>query len=58
LTRLDSRPIAGRPFEYRFYIDFEVLDREASEAALRDLEMAASEVKLFGVYPLAHYPAT
>ncbi|HEX7263473.1 MAG TPA: prephenate dehydratase domain-containing protein [Candidatus Dormibacteraeota bacterium] len=55
LTRLDSRPILGRPFEYRFYLDFsingEVTAPEAAEAALSDLEEAAAEIKLFGTYP-------
>jgi prephenate dehydratase len=55
LTRLDSRPILGRPFEYRFYLDFsingEVGAPAAAEAALNDLEEAAAEIKLFGTYP-------
>ena len=57
LTRLDSRPMLGRPFEYRFYLDFS-LNGEATaaadaEAALSDLEQAAAQIKLFGTYPAA-----
>ncbi|HET9783255.1 MAG TPA: prephenate dehydratase [Candidatus Dormibacteraeota bacterium] len=57
LTRLDSRPMIGRPFEYRFYLDFS-LNGEANaaaeaEAALSDLEEAAAQIKLFGTYPAA-----
>jgi prephenate dehydratase len=54
LTRLDSRPMKGRPFEYRFYLDFAVdgNSREA-EAALNDLEEASAEIKLFGTFPAA-----
>jgi prephenate dehydratase len=57
LTRLDSRPMMGRPFEYRFYLDFS-LNGEATapadaEAALSDLEEAAAQIKLFGTYPAA-----
>jgi prephenate dehydratase len=57
LTRLDSRPMMGRPFEYRFYLDF-ALNGEATaaaeaEAALSDLEEAAAQIKLFGTYPAA-----
>ena len=57
LTRLDSRPMMGKPFEYRFYLDFS-LNGEATapadaEAALSDLEEAAAEIKLFGTYPAA-----
>jgi prephenate dehydratase len=51
LTRLDSRPVPERPFEYRFYADFEVSDPAAAEAALEDLESHAAEVRLFGTYP-------
>lgn len=52
LTRLDSRPMQGRPFEYRFYLDFAINgSAEAAEAALSDLEEASAEVRLFGAYP-------
>ncbi len=55
LTRLDSRPMLGRPFEYRFYLDFSINGEAgapaAAEAALNDLEEAAAEIKLFGTYP-------
>jgi len=57
LTRLDSRPILGHPFEYRFYVDFsingEAASAAAAEAALNDLEEASAEVRLFGTYPSA-----
>lgn len=54
LTRLDSRPIAGKPFEYRFYLDFEVgADVAGAEAALTELEAEAAESRLFGTYPAA-----
>jgi len=52
LTRLDSRPMKGRPFEYRFYLDFAVNGNAAeAEAALSDLEEASADIKLFGTYP-------
>ncbi|HET7418884.1 MAG TPA: prephenate dehydratase [Candidatus Dormibacteraeota bacterium] len=54
LTRLDSRPMMGRPFEYRFYLDFSINgDAPAAEAALSDLEEASAQIKLFGTYPSA-----
>jgi prephenate dehydratase len=53
LTRLDSRPLRERPFEYRFYLDFEIDDPMAAETALNELEQSASEVRLFGTYPAA-----
>ena len=55
LTRLDSRPMLGRPFEYRFYLDFAIEGTPSApadaEAALSDLEEASADIKLFGTYP-------
>ena len=53
LTRLDSRPVPDRPWQYRFYVDFEVKDPETANAALEALQLEATEVKLFGTYPAA-----
>ena len=57
LTRLDSRPMIGRPFEYRFYLDFSLNGEPSAaadaEAALTDLEEASAQIKLFGTYPSA-----
>jgi len=50
LTRLEARPIPDKPFEYRFFLDFQVADPAAAEEALRDLERKAHEVRLFGTY--------
>jgi prephenate dehydratase len=50
LTRLEARPIPDKPFEYRFFLDFQVADPAVAEAALRDLEGATHEVRLFGTY--------
>lgn len=48
LTRLDSRPMRDRPWQYRFYVDIEISDPGVAEEALVALEAEASEVKLFG----------
>jgi prephenate dehydratase len=53
LTRLDSRPLRDRPFEYLFYVDFEVDDPDAAGEALAELEGQAHEVRYFGAYPAA-----
>ena len=50
LTRLEARPIPEKPFEYRFFLDFQVADPAVAEAALRDLEASTHEVRLFGTY--------
>lgn len=53
LTRLDSRPVPNRPFQYRFYLDFEIGEAKAANDALEALRSEANEVKLFGSYPAA-----
>lgn len=54
LTRLDSRPMPGQAFSYRFYLDFSVNgDAAAAETALTELEAASAEVRVFGTYPAA-----
>ena len=53
LTRLDSRPLPDRPFEYLFYVDFEIGDAAAAESALLELEGEVASLKLFGTYPAA-----
>jgi len=50
LTRLEARPIPHKPFEYRFFLDFQVHDPEVAEEALRALEASTHEVRLFGTY--------
>lgn len=53
LTRLDSRPVPNQPWQYRFYVDFEISDPHAASEALAALEREATEFKLFGSYPAA-----
>ncbi|MEM1619636.1 MAG: prephenate dehydratase [Fervidicoccaceae archaeon] len=51
LTRIESRPVRGRPWEYFFHVDFEG-DAEADEEIAAALEELASiaRVKLLGSY--------
>lgn len=54
LTKIESRPIRGRPWQYWFYLDFEGHWQDpAAEAALVDLLHQASMVKMLGSYPAA-----
>jgi chorismate mutase/prephenate dehydratase len=52
MTKLESRPRPGRPFEYLFFLDFEgnVAD-EGTQQVLEDLRRTALSVKLLGSYP-------
>jgi prephenate dehydratase len=49
--------LPDRPFEYLFYVDFEIGDPETAEEALTELEAQAHEARLFGAYPAAAAPA-
>jgi prephenate dehydratase len=53
LSKIESRPMRGRPWEYVFYVDFLRGDDEAARNALRHLAEVAEFVKVLGVYPAA-----
>jgi chorismate mutase/prephenate dehydratase len=54
LTRIESRPIRRRPWEYHFFVDFEGhrADPSCSEA-LQALSRSATFLKILGSYPRA-----
>ncbi len=54
LTHIESRPIPERPFEYRFFLEFEGHRAESAVAAvLQQLETEHPHVLLLGSYPRA-----
>lgn len=53
LSKIESRPMRGRPWEYVFYVDFMRGDDEAARNALRHLREVADFVKVLGIYPAA-----
>ena len=52
LSKIESRPIAGRPFEYNFYVDFEFSNGPLA-AALEELARATRSLKVLGLYRAA-----
>ena len=51
MTKIESRPIRGKNWEYRFFIDFEGnLKDPAVKNALRGIESEASALRLLGNY--------
>lgn len=53
LSKIESRPVRGRPWEYVFYVDILRGDDEPARNALRHLGEVADLVKVLGVYPSA-----
>lgn len=53
LSKIESRPMRGRPWEYMFYADFLRGDDEPARNALRHLGEVADLVKVLGIYPAA-----
>lgn len=53
LTRIESRPVQGRPWEYVFYADYQLSCPETADAALELLAEHCSMVKELGRYRAA-----
>jgi chorismate mutase / prephenate dehydratase len=54
LAKLESRPIPGSPFKYRFYLDLDGnADRDPVRGALADVEPLIAELRVLGTYPAA-----
>jgi len=50
VSRIESRPLRGRPWEYVFYLEFLSGRTAAAQRALRSLREHARRVRLLGVY--------
>lgn len=50
LSRIESRPIQGRPWEYQFHADLQESDSERLEAAVSALRARGVRVKVLGRY--------
>lgn len=58
LTRMESRPIPGRPWEYRFHADVRGPDAGALAAALEALEAVTYRIWTLGIYPETAVPGS
>jgi prephenate dehydratase len=50
LMKIESRPIQGRPWEYRFFLDVGFLPGQDLEAALQELRVETQDVQVLGCY--------
>lgn len=54
LLKIESRPVHGRPWEYRFYLDLEISASEPEAvAALEELRRHTVNLRILGSYPAA-----
>jgi prephenate dehydratase len=52
LTKIESRPIPGSPWKYRFYLDLQAsLAANETQSALEELKECAEVVRVLGCYP-------
>lgn len=57
LTKIESRPLRDRPWEYIFYMDFEGHTEDTTfQAAFADLQEHTAFVRVLGSYPAAVMP--
>lgn len=57
LTKLESRPIAGRDWHYVFYLDFECEESEVREQLLSRLHAHDHEISILGSYKAGVMPS-
>lgn len=50
LTKIESRPVAGRPWEYLFYVDLRFRDAGVADEVLRELGTCCGMVQELGRY--------
>jgi prephenate dehydratase len=56
LTRIESRPVPGRPWEYTFFVDLRIPSAEAADAIVAGLRKICREVVELGRYEAAVPP--
>ena len=50
LTKIESTPVLGKPFQYRFYLDVLLNDATRFETTLKELEAVTPELTILGRY--------
>lgn len=59
MTKLESRPIMGNPWEEMFYVDLQAhLDSEEMQKALGELTKLTKHLKVLGCYPIENIKPT
>lgn len=53
LTKIESRPVQGKPWDYVFYVDYQISTAESADAVVAELRSSCSMVKELGRYRTA-----
>ena len=56
LTKIQSAPIVGRPWQYRFYVDFLLNGKITLAEALAGIQPITQELRILGIYPAGEKP--
>ncbi len=56
LTKIQSTPIVGRPWQYRFYVDFLLTGDVTVQEALRGIQPITKELRILGIYAAGEKP--
>lgn len=56
LTKIQSTPIIGRPWQYRFYVDFLLNGSISVSEALAGIQPITQELRVLGIYPAGEKP--
>ena len=56
LTKIQSKPIIGRPFQYRFHVDFLLSGHVTLEQALEAIRPICTELRVLGIYDEGQKP--
>ncbi|HLH34120.1 MAG TPA: prephenate dehydratase [Alloacidobacterium sp.] len=56
LTKIESRPVQGKPWQYVFYVDYQLSRQRRADTAIEQLRLHCSMVKELGRYRAAQRP--
>ena len=51
LTKIESRPIPSKPWEYLFFVDMEISTKKIFMKAIREIKSSTNFIKILGFYP-------
>ncbi len=55
MTKIQSMPILGQEWHYRFFIDFTLIDASVFDATIKGLEKVTEDLKILGTYQTGEY---